>query len=62
MKKSEEEGELQKSKQKEINRLNKEINESTTIKENLSNLVAKVKVFPDFLDNVYFSFLHIIKT
>jgi uncharacterized membrane protein len=53
VKKSEEEIELHKNKQREIDRLNKEISESTAIKDNLFNLVSKIKVFPDFLENVY---------
>ena len=52
VKKSEEEIELHKNKQREIERLNKEISESTAIKDNLFNLVSKIKVFPDFLENV----------
>jgi hypothetical protein len=52
VKKSEEEIELHKNKQREIDRLNKEISESTAIKDKLFNLVSKIKVFPDFLENV----------
>ncbi len=53
VKKSEEEIELHKNKQREIDRLNKEISESTAIKDKLFNLVSKIKVFPDFLENVF---------
>ena len=54
VKKADEEKESQINKQRELDRLAKEVEQSTIMKETLSNLVSKAKVFPNFLENVIF--------
>ena len=52
MKKAEDERELQKSKNKEIERLNEEIKSLSKLKDKLSKKVIKYSVFNKYLEHV----------
>ena len=54
MKKAEEERGIHESKQKHLDMLNEEVRAATLTRDKLSKQVSKHRIFPKFIEDVYF--------